>query len=317
MRVSRQVAAEDVTVHTPEDCLPEEPEVATDRLGLLGPRAQRALRLGLSAKNPGFHVYVACDPDLLFDKDVVLSAERAAAQLPAPNDVVYVHDFDHPEAPKPLLLPAGRGRELAELVEKLIDTLGRRLQSLAATPVMRDAQVALGRELASKNKQVVSDLESFAKSLGFGVRAVPGGVQTFPILHGKPVSSEQFEVLDESTKRTLNDAELKLSSAVEDAAKRIHELTDEVNAASDDAMQRAAEEAIAEEMELLREAFGDLEGIGNYLEQILHQLVHDWQDLIEPEPEEDDSEHDENQKDEVDHGNPEIARRTGRFRVNV
>ncbi len=35
------------------------------------------------------------------------------------------------------------------------------------------------------------------------VAPVHGGVQTFPILHGKPVSAEQFDVLDESTKRAL------------------------------------------------------------------------------------------------------------------
>jgi len=315
MRASREVPAEQVTLRGDPKVLPEVPDEVTDRVSLLPPRAQAALRLGLSRRNPGFHVFVACDSDLSFDKDIVDAAMVAADSLPSPKDVVYVHDFDRPEAPKPLVLPAGRGRELAASVDKVIDLLGMHLLHLGVLPSVRDAEAALAKELASKNKQVVSDLESFAKSLGFGVKAVPGGVQTFPILHGKPVSPEQFEVLDESTKRSLADAEVKLSLAVEDSAKRIHEMTDEVNAASDDAMQVAAEGVIDAELATLMEAFQDVEPVVSYLKRIREELVHDWRDFTEAEPEP--SLREEQRADEIDTGNPEIAKRTGRFRVNV
>lgn len=315
MRTSREVPATEVTVHTPEDVLDDTPVPASDRLGLLSRRARQALRVGLMAQNPGFHVYVAGDPDVMFEQDLVRAAEQSAASLPPPMDVVYVHDFDRPEAPRPLSLPAGRGRELAEAVDRTMDGLERRLRSLSATAAIREAEAALARELTAKNKQVVADLEALAKNLGFGVRAVPGGVQTFPILHGKPVSPEQFEVLDESTKRSLTDAELKLSSAVEEAARRIRDMTDEVNAASDDAMQKVAEDVVAEEMQPLREQFEDIAAVGVFIDQMARQLMRDWHDFLEPER--DDSDEQAEDEEDLDHGNPEIAKRTGRFRVNV
>ena len=314
MRASREVKAEDVTLRADPEILPETSEEQRDRIGLLPERAHRALQLGLSKRSPGFHVYVSCDPDLTFDGDIEHAARKAADALPPPRDVVFVHDFERPEAPKPLVLPTGRGRELAELVDKAIDGLEMRLLHLGVVPSVRDADTALAKELASKNKQVVSDLESFAKSLGFGVRAVPGGVQTFPILHGKPVSPEQFEVLDESTKRSLTDAELKLSNAVEDAAKRIREMTEDVNAASDDALQKAAETIIEQEFAPLCDAFGEVAEVLRYIEQAKRELTHDWRDFMEAEPEP--GAHDDH-RDEIDTGNPEIAKRTGRFRVNV
>jgi predicted ATP-dependent protease len=315
MRANREVPAEQVTLRGDPDVLAEAPETTVDRIGLLPARARRALELGLSLRNPGFHVFVACDPDLMFDKDIVKAARAAADALPPPNDVVFVHDFDRPEAPKPLVLPAGRGRELAAAVDKAIDMLGAQLPHLSAVPSVREAETVLAKELSSKNKQVVSDLESFAKSLGFGVKAVPGGVQTFPILHGKPVSPEQFEVLDESTKRALADAELKLSIAVEESARRIHEMTDDVNAASDDAVQKAAEVVIDAQIESLIEAFRDIEPVVAYLDRIREELSRDWRDFTEQDQES--GHRDDQRADEVDVGNPEVAKRTGRFRVNV
>ncbi len=318
MRSSREVPASEVTVCNDPALLEENPAEIQARTDLLPARAAQALTLGLASRIPGFHVYVACDPELVFDRDLVLAAEKAAEAFPSPPDVAYVHDFDRPEAPSPLILPAGKARAFADLVEKVIDSLERRLRQLAATPEIREAQQILARELASKNKQVVSDLESYARSLGFGVKSVPGGVQTFPILHGKPVSAEQFEVLDESTKRALTESEGKLSSAVEDAAKRIRDMTEDVNAASDDALQKAAEQIIAEELVPIVDTFGDIPAVVHYVEQVGKQLVHDWMDFVEPDrdcgPE---HTHCEPGRCDRDHGDPEIAKRTGRFRVNV
>ncbi len=287
-----------------------------ERLELMQPSAAKALRLGLSPRSPGFHVYVACDPDLLFERDVVHAAEAVAATRAAPNDIVYVHDFDRPEAPRPLVLPAGVAPEFAEAMDHMVDSLGRKLRALSASPTVRETDAALGRELTSKNKQVVSDLEAFAKNLGFGVKLVPGGVQTFPILHGKPVSAEQFDVLDESTRRALADAEVRLSTAVEDAAKRIREMTEAVNAASDDALQKAAEQLIAEELGPLAEHFASIPPIASYLNDVASELVHDWRDFVEPAPSDEQESADSDEEEDAHHDNPEIAKRTGRFDVN-
>lgn len=282
---------------------------------MLPPRAGRALLMGLSPNNPGFHVFVACEPDVMFELDAVGAAQREAAKLPAAPDVIYVHDFDRPEAPRALLLPPGLGKNFADAVDEVMDELERRFAMLGASPMLREAQTALARELTTKNKQVVSDLESFAKSLGFGVKTVPGGVQTFPILHGKPVSPEQFEVLDESTRRSLQESEAKLTAAVDGAARRIRDLTEEVNAASDDAEQKGAEEIIEQEIKKLHDGFGNIECVADWLKRVHKQLEHDWPDFMEPEPQA----HDQIDNDDLEEqgADPEIARRTSRFRINV
>ena len=315
MRVSRQVPAEQVTLRSDPSLLSEEPQLLSDRLQLLPARSQRALELGLSPRNPGFHLFVSCDPDVRIDEDIVKAARQSAELLPAPHDVVFVHDFDHPEAPRPLVLPAGCAQMLAHAMDEVFESLELELLHINTIPSVRDANTALAKELSSKNKQVVSDLESFAKNLGFGVKAIPGGVQTFPILHGKPVSAEQFEVLDESTKRSLAEAEQKLSSAVAQSASRIQQMTESVQAASDDAVQKAAEVIIHTHLDPLIEKFQHIPTVVEYLNCIRTALKHDWRDFSDPAS--DDEPDDDQRSDEINVSNPEVARRTGRFYINV
>jgi predicted ATP-dependent protease len=315
MRASRRVPPSEVTVRTDPAGLPDEPARVPDRIGILPPRAATALALGLSPRNPGFHVFVACEAEVMFEPDVVQAVHKSALALPAAPDVVYVHDFDRPWAPRALTLPSGTAHTFADAVDDAMDEIEKRLGALGSSPTLHEAQTALAKELASKNKQVVSDLESFAKSLGFGIRTVPGGVQTFPILHGKPVSPEQFEVLDESTRRTLTDSEGKLTSAVDGAARRIREMTEEVNAASGDAMQVEAEKIVEQCLKKLRESYAGIESVIPWLDQVGAELVHDWADFVMPDREA--QEQQEAEADEEGHGDPEIATHAGRFRVNV
>jgi predicted ATP-dependent protease len=240
------------------ELLPDVPRESDGLFELVNPIARRALELGLASREPSFHVFVAADPQVLIEDDVVRYAVRFSEGRPPPPDVVYVHDFDHPEAPHPIMLPAGMGPALVAAMDSLIAKLQEEIPTIAEADEVKRAQAALGNELEARNKQVISDLESMAKTLGFGVRAVQGGVQTFPILHGKPVSPEQFDVLDDSTKKALADAEARLTREVEKAARLVRTQSAKSEAKRNEAFSRAAELLIVRAMDQLKEAFSPI-----------------------------------------------------------
>jgi len=121
-------------------------------------------------------------------------------------------------------------------------------------PAERDefkrAQSTLASELEARNRAVIHQLESLAKTLGFGVRSVQGGVQTYPILHGKPVSAEQFDVLDDSTKRALSDSEDKLAKEVEKAADLVRAQSAGFEAAREAVFSKAAGAVVEDAMKV-------------------------------------------------------------------
>jgi predicted ATP-dependent protease len=315
-----RVPAAAVTTHADPDMLPEVPRQSDGLFELVTPVARRALALGLAAREPSFHVFVAAEPEVMIDDDIVRYAQRYAEGRPTPPDIVYVHDFEHPEAPRPIMLPAGLGPALVAAMDALIEKLVGEIPSIAEADQVRKAQAQLASELEAKNKQVITDLESMAKTLGFGIRAVQGGVQTFPILHGKPVSAEQFDVLDESTKRALGDAEGKLTREVEKAAQLVRVQTAKSEAKRDEAFSAAAEAMIEKAVKQLVDAFAEFlnapNGVGtalhDYFERVQKALIADWEDLVDL------SDDDDKEPDAPDpRDDPEHATRLNRFKVNL
>ncbi|MFO0642911.1 MAG: ATP-binding protein [Polyangiaceae bacterium] len=310
------VRPEELTFHTPMELLPEEPRSSDGLFEIVGSVARRALALGMAAREPSFHVFVAAEPEVMIEDDVVRFAERFAEAMPVPPDIVYVHDFDRPEAPRSLALPAGLGPALVEAVSGLVEKLRSDIPEITDSQEVRDAQTVLGRELDSKNREVLTSLETRAKTLGFGIKAVPGGVQTFPILHGKPVSPEQFGAFDETTKRALADAEERLTAEVAKAAQRVRNESARFDAARAEAIGAAVETLVAERMKPIHKAFASAgEDVKKYLRAVEEALAADWEDLVEDDegPAEEEP---VSAKEARDH-DPEHATRLNRFHVNL
>jgi len=293
--------------------LPADPLESHGMLELVPSVARRALELGLSAREPSFHVFVAAAPEVMIEDDIVRYASRFASTRPTPNDIAYVHDFDHPEAPRPLVLPAGQGPTLVRTMDALIDRLKERIPTVVEGEEFKHAQTQLASELEAKNRAVIHELESLAKTFGFGVRPVHGGVQTFPILHGKPVSAEQFDVLDDSTKRALAESEHKLTREVEKAAHNVRAQSARFDAAREAAFSKAAAGVIESAMKEVSRSVAALgDPVREWVDRVHEALVEDWEDLVEVEDEDEQEKRSREEKDD-----PELATRLNRFKVNL
>jgi predicted ATP-dependent protease len=310
---AHRVRAEDVVIRTDPEMLPEPARESAGLLELVPSVARRALELGLSAREPSFHVFVAADPEVMIEDDIVRFAAQFAKSRPTACDIVYVHDFDHPEAPRPLTLPPGVGPTLVRAMDALIERLKDEIPTVVEGDAFKRAQMQLATELEAKNRAVIHQLESLAKTLGFGVRSVHGGVQTFPILHGKPVSAEQFDVLDDSTKRALTDAEAKLTREVDKAANLVRKQSAGFEAAREAAFSSAAAAIIAASLGELDRDFAELgPDVRHWIERVRAALVEDWDDLVEMEDEQEQEQRSREERDD-----PELATRLNRFRVNL
>ncbi len=311
-----RVHPEEAVIRTDPAALPEAPRESHGLFEIVPAIARRALVLGLSAREPSFHVFVAAEPEVMIEDDVVRYAARFSHARPTPHDIVYVHDFDRPEAPRPLVLPPGMGPVVVSTMTAVIERLKQEIPAVVEDAAFTKALGKLSAELETKNRAVIHHLESLAKTLGFGVKPVHGGVQTFPILHGKPVSAEQFDVLDESTKRALTQSEEKLTKEVEKAAGLVRAQSAGFEAAREEAFSKAASAVIHQAMKAV---VAELTPLGDeivaWLERVREALAQDWDDLVEL-----DDDHPEQQqraREGEERDDPELATRLNRFKVNA
>ncbi len=262
------------------DSLPEQPEPLDHRLPLLPERSRKALAAGLGTSLPG-HLYIAAQAELGLERDVELWVDSL---LPTPPgiDIVAVPNLAEPLEPLTLELPAGRGVALREAVDRALRQLSRRLGRLLRNDTLRAQARSLGRDLDARSRETIATLEVQARDLGFGVRTSNGSLHTFPVLHGKPLSSEQLAALDETTRRSLDDAEQRLVEVVDDTVARIQSLNEENDEARDQAAQRSAEALVTEEFTPVREAFVDLPLATEFLDAFIAELRTGWRELLDP-----------------------------------
>jgi len=260
--------------------LPDDPPPLDHRLSLLPERSRKALIAGLASSSP-FHIFVAAPPEVAFEGDLGALVDAFLTQA-AGVDLLSACSPHDPTEPLILELPAGKGPPLRDAVDASLRSLGRRLGRLPQSEGLRAAERALGRDLDARSREAITSLEARARDLNFGVRATSGTLQTFPILHGKPLSSEQLGVLDEATRKSLDEAEERLSEAVEAVAAQLRSISDETEIARDEAVQRSAEALISDEIAALKATFASTPQAADYLDLLADDLRAGWRELLDP-----------------------------------
>ncbi|MCF0248269.1 MAG: AAA family ATPase, partial [Synergistes sp.] len=75
-------------------------------------RAVRSIDFGISVDSKGFNILVLGEPGCGRTSYALKKMRSIAAEMPAPDDWVYVYNFEDPSKPLAINLPAGKGREL-------------------------------------------------------------------------------------------------------------------------------------------------------------------------------------------------------------
>ncbi|HCD05371.1 MAG TPA: ATP-dependent protease, partial [Methylophaga sp.] len=149
---------------------------------------------------------------------------KHSASRPDAKDWAYLHNFDLPQQPKALSLPAGEGAQLKLDIERVIKELQQQL------PYAFDDEYYRGRlraiEEASRQHRVrlFGALQIEADKHGVVLLRMEDGAYAFAAQHeGEPLSGEDFEDLPYAKKMETEEAIAKLQVAMQETLSEIHE----------------------------------------------------------------------------------------------
>ncbi len=180
--------------------IPDDP----DALGKTQPRAHAALSLALSIGGREYNVYLAGEPYLGRTHFARTFLDPAAAKAPTPPDWLYVHNFDDPDRPRAVSLPAGQGRGFKTALSKAVADLREEIPARFEREAYQTEKQTLMRGYNADRESVLEEMEQRAKSEGYSLFVDDqGGFTLYPLLEGKVVSDEEFERLDPELKKAL------------------------------------------------------------------------------------------------------------------
>jgi predicted ATP-dependent protease len=243
-------------------------------VGTIGqPRALDALEYGLEVTTRGFNLFVAGAPGSGRLSTVLDLIGARAPTKPRPDDWVYVHNFDNPDRPNAIRLPAGLGGELAKGMDEFVDAARREIPRAFESEEYQRRQREILVEIAQRRQRLEEELVRFASEHSHALTTSVTGVVSIPLVDGEPITRQQFNQLSAERQRAIASA----SKEVEDrtasfihevhqleneAARHVRELDREVALFATEGLFRELEERFCNQLDVLR-----------HLERIKAELV--------------------------------------------
>lgn len=164
-------------------------ETSEELEGVRGPvgqeRAIEALRLSARMAHPDFNVFVLGPEGYGRHRIVeeILSSERVGR--PAPQDWIYVNDFETPHRPKALRLPTGTAAAFRHEMQTTVDDLANEIPALFESDEYQSQRRALEQELGSRHEAALADFAERPRrrrrdDVGPGERGDGGRAGAFP-----------------------------------------------------------------------------------------------------------------------------------------
>ncbi|MBI1915336.1 MAG: AAA family ATPase [Planctomycetes bacterium] len=227
--------------------------------GLVGqPRAVRALELGLGIRGTGYNIFAVGLsgthlPRLLRD----FVSEQVAGR-PTPPDWVYVNNFDEPDRPLALSLPAGQGKELRRELSELTQQLGQVLPRALQYQGFNQERERLQRDYQQRCEELYGQLEQLARERGLHAGFGPEGDLVFsPLRDDQPLPPEEITQLSPEEQEQFSQHQLELLRQAQPLFEQQQAVTLELNQAVQNLGRVLAEAVLTSLFEPLWQRYDD------------------------------------------------------------
>jgi lon-related putative ATP-dependent protease len=169
-------------------------------------RAVDAIEFGIGIRGQGYNLF-ALGPMGTGKHDIIrhfLSQKAAAEQ--EPPDLCYVQNFDKERQPRKLLLPAGRGSELSEDMDDLVDDLKAAIPAAFESDDYQARHSAINQAFRQKQQDALTQLEEIAEERDIRLLQTPEGIGFTPIVDGEAVPPNETESLSEEQRERAQEA---------------------------------------------------------------------------------------------------------------
>ena len=243
-------------------------------------RAVDSLDFGLRIQIEGYNIYMSGESGEGKTRYALDCAQKAARLMPIPEDWVHVHNFEDPDQPRALNLPAGMGRAFKKDMEEFIRVIEQEIVKAFDGEDYQAERTRIIRQFKDKKDRLVSSLGVTATEHGFRVKVNPSGIWFMPLVDGNPVDDEEFKDLDEEVKSEFSRNMEMLQKESADVIRRIREVESEAEEAVKEWEARIALYAVGMHMDDLRDKYVERANILAYLDQVRTDILGNLEDFL-------------------------------------
>ncbi len=168
-------------------------------------RAIKALQFGLSVDVKGYNLYLEGATGVgktMYTRDYL---EKIAKAKKVPCDWCYIYNFDNSNEPIAVSLPAGQGKEFQQTMDSFVKDIRVDLRRTFSNEDFEKEKALIRQEFEEKRNMLLDKLNEKSMKHGFQVKTAQNGIYMMPILNGATIAEEEFDKLDDATKKEFED----------------------------------------------------------------------------------------------------------------
>ena len=187
-------------------------------------RGIKALEFGLQVDVKGYNLYLEGPSGVgktLYTKNYL---NKISTKKKIPNDWCYIYNFDNPNEPIAVSLPAGQGKEFKENMDGFITEIKKDIKKTFNADDFEKEKSLIKQEFEQKRSELLDKLNQDAQKYNFQVKASQNGIYMMPILDGKVLEEEEFEKLADEIRAEYENKSTLVQEQIMNAIGQIKEI---------------------------------------------------------------------------------------------
>ena len=200
----------------------QELEPVTDGIGQ--ERGIKALQFGVQVSIKGYNIYIEGPSGVgktMYTKNYL---DSIAPKKKVPNDWCYIYNFQNPNEPIAVSLPAGQGKEFKESMDGFIKEVKKDIKKTFNADDFEKEKSHIRKEFETKREVVMEKLSKDSLKEGFQVKSAQNGIYMMPVIDGKIIPEDEFEKLEEPIKQQFEEKSIIVQQYIMDAIAQIKQI---------------------------------------------------------------------------------------------
>jgi len=237
-------------------------------------RALNAIDFGLSLESNGFNIFVLGEHGTGKMTTVKSFLAQKAMKEPVPRDWCYVYNFKDPDIPLAISLDPGMAAVFQKDMDEIIKIFRVEIPKVFESKEYERQRNNIIEESQKRQKEVFTALEDEAQAKGFVIRKTVSGLIIVPVRKtGEPLTEEEYESLDEPTRKKIDEMGKLLQEELNDIV-RISRESEKIMKESIAKLEKeAALSEVGHLIDDLKDTYIDYPKISGYLDEIREDIL--------------------------------------------
>jgi predicted ATP-dependent protease len=255
-------------------------------------RAERAAHFGLAMEQPDYNLFVLGEVGSGRSSLLLQGMQRAAATRSVPPDLCYLHNFDAPEHPRALRMPAGQGRQFRQLMLTLARTVQTEIPLHLTSEDFKTEADRIRNAYKLEEAKSYAELTTFAEARSFTLFRESGRL-VFTLVNetGQAYTEAQARALPKERRNEIDAAEQALRAEITRFMDTMRPLERVMNEALAALRRQNVKPLLDHELQEIRvslkKQIKDSVKLAAYLDQVAHDVL-EHLELFTPADEEED-----------------------------